>query len=206
MALKVLSSSDVEQFIELGYVKLAEAFAPAAAMDVQAFLWRKLEERGIRQADRATWTKPIVHIKEAYNGPEFRACETARLTDAWQRALITHPLAYLRHRATFMWQFLGHSNLVLPVWDWLDPGSAYGHSRYFRPLVALHDLNLAAHYADRMALMVAGKIKAIGKPKEVLQPDVIQEAYCLPVQVIQHPFLDIPLVLPGSGKTPGMSY
>jgi hypothetical protein len=38
-----------------------------------------------------------------------------------------------------MWQFLGRSNLVLPVWDWRDPASAYGHSPYFRPLVALHD-------------------------------------------------------------------
>ena len=63
-------------------------------------------------------------------------------------------------------------------------------------LVALHDLNLAAHYADRIALMVAGNIKALGKPKEVLQADLIQEAYCLPVKVVRHPFLDLPLVLP----------
>ena len=65
-------------------------------------------------------------------------------------------------------------------------------------LVAMHDLNLAARYADRVALMVAGNIKAIGTPKEVLQPDLIADAYCLPVQVVKHPFLDIPLVLPES--------
>ena len=67
-------------------------------------------------------------------------------------------------------------------------------------LVALHDLNLAAHFADRIALMVAGNIKAIGKPNEVLQPELIEEAYCIPVHVVKHPFLDIPLVLPESGK------
>jgi hypothetical protein len=82
MALKVLSPSDVEQFIELGYVKLAHAFTPDAAMAVQAFLGGKLAERGILKDDRATWTKPLVHIKEAYNGPVFEACETDRLTDA----------------------------------------------------------------------------------------------------------------------------
>jgi len=27
---------------------------------------------------------------------------------------------------------------------------------------------------------------------------LIAEAYCLPVQVVKHPFLDIPLVLPGT--------
>lgn len=63
-------------------------------------------------------------------------------------------------------------------------------------LIALHDLNLAAHYADRIALMVAGNIKALGKPKDVLQQELIQEAYCLPVQVVKHPFLDLPWVLP----------
>src|SRR5512140_356513 len=70
------------------------------------------------------------------------------------------------------------------------------HRDHLAVLVALHDLNLAAHYADRVALMVAGKIKAMGKPKEVLQSELIGEAYCLPVQVVKHPFLDIPLVLP----------
>ena len=63
-------------------------------------------------------------------------------------------------------------------------------------LIALHDLNLAAHYADRIALMVAGHIKATGSVKDVLQPALIEEAYCLPVQVVRHPFLDIPLILP----------
>ena len=74
------------------------------------------------------------------------------------------------------------------------------HKDNLAVLIALHDLNLAAHYADRIALMVAGNIKAMGKPKEVLQPELIAEAYCLPVQVVQHPFLDIPLVLPETGK------
>lgn len=77
------------------------------------------------------------------------------------------------------------------------------HKDNLAVLVALHDLNLAAHYADRIALMVAGNIKAVGKAGEVLQPDLIREAYCLPVQVVQHPFLDIPLILPDKkGQTP----
>ncbi len=76
------------------------------------------------------------------------------------------------------------------------------HKDHLAVLVALHDLNLAAHYADRIALMVAGEIKAIGKPKEVLLPELIAEAYCLPVQVVPHPFMDIPLVLPDSEKYP----
>ena len=78
--------------------------------------------------------------------------------------------------------------------------SELAHRDNLAVLIALHDLNLAAHYADRIALMVAGNIRALGKPGDVLHPELIAEAYCLPVQVVQHPFLDIPLVLPETGK------
>jgi len=63
-------------------------------------------------------------------------------------------------------------------------------------LVALHDLNLAARYADRVALMVAGEIKAAGTPRQVLTSELISAAYHLPVRVVLHPFADAPLVLP----------
>lgn len=62
-------------------------------------------------------------------------------------------------------------------------------------LIALHDLNLAARYADRVALMVAGRIKAIGSPREVLTPELISESYCWPVDVVEHPLAGGPLVL-----------
>jgi ABC-type cobalamin/Fe3+-siderophores transport system ATPase subunit len=64
-------------------------------------------------------------------------------------------------------------------------------------LVALHDLNLAARYASRVALLVDGEIQANGTPRQVLTPELISMAYHLPVQVIPHPFADAPLVLPG---------
>jgi iron complex transport system ATP-binding protein len=65
-------------------------------------------------------------------------------------------------------------------------------------LIALHDLNLAARYADRVALLAAGEVKATGTAWQVLTPELISMTYQLPVQVIPHPFADIPLVLPDS--------
>jgi cobalamin transport system ATP-binding protein len=68
-------------------------------------------------------------------------------------------------------------------------------------LVAIHDLNLASRYADRLALLVSGEIKAQGTARQVLDPETIAAAYGLPVQVVPHPFLEgVPLVLP-SGKS-----
>ena len=65
---------------------------------------------------------------------------TPRLGEAWRRAVAAHPLAYLRHRATFMWTFLTGSNLVLPYYDWQRPAALYGNNPYFKPLLALHHL------------------------------------------------------------------
>lgn len=65
-------------------------------------------------------------------------------------------------------------------------------------IIALHDLNLAARYADRVALLLDGKIRAAGSVREVLSAEVIAEAYSWPVHVIEHPFLDSPLILPAS--------
>lgn len=70
------------------------------------------------------------------------------------------------------------------------------HTEKLAVLVALHDLNLAARYADRVALLVGGQLQAIGAPREVLTSDAISNAYCLPVNVVEHPFMEAPLVLP----------
>jgi hypothetical protein len=83
---------------------------------------------------------PCPFVMQRLERPDDTIFGTPRVTAAWWKAVSTHPLAYLTHRATFMWQFLGRSNLVLPVWDWLDPASGYGHSPTFTPLVALHDM------------------------------------------------------------------
>jgi hypothetical protein len=83
---------------------------------------------------------PCPFVMQRLERPDDAIFGTPRLVAAWGHAVAAHPLAYLEHRATFMWQFLARSNLVLPVWDWLDPNSAYGHSPYFTPLVALHDV------------------------------------------------------------------
>jgi len=82
---------------------------------------------------------PCPFVMQRLERPDDTIFGTPRLIEAWWHAVSAHPFAYLSHRATFMWQFLARSNLVLPVWDWQDPAATYGHSPYFTPLVALHD-------------------------------------------------------------------
>jgi iron complex transport system ATP-binding protein len=53
-------------------------------------------------------------------------------------------------------------------------------------LAALHDLNLAAHYCDRIFLLHEGKICAAGSPVAVLQPALIRQVYGVDAHVERH--------------------
>ncbi len=66
---------------------------------------------------------------------------TPAITEAWARAVMRHPLAYLRHRTAFMWNFLAGDNLTM----WLDDieGSTetvFPDRPAFLALVAVHDV------------------------------------------------------------------
>ena len=63
-------------------------------------------------------------------------------------------------------------------------------------LMALHDLNLAGLYADRVALLVDGQVRACGSPHEVLTEQNLGEVYRIPVHVMTHPDYGSPLILP----------
>lgn len=54
-------------------------------------------------------------------------------------------------------------------------------------VVVLHDLTLAASYADRVVLLDDGRVRADGPPREVLRPDLLGEVYRHPVQVLDDP-------------------
>ncbi len=74
------------------------------------------------------------------------------------------------------------------------------HTDGLAVLVALHDLNLAAQFADRIALLAGGALQALGTPTEVLTPANLTQAYDVPVYVIPHPLHGAPLVLPDGAQ------
>ncbi len=63
-------------------------------------------------------------------------------------------------------------------------------------LAVLHDLNLAAQYADRIVVLKDGSVLAEGTPHEVLTPPLIELTYDVSVLVQPHPQMDCPLVVP----------
>jgi hypothetical protein len=78
--LKVLKPSDLEQFINDGYVLLREAFSPDVARGVREFLFNRV---GVSATDRSTWKEPVIHLREDYNTPTFTDAFTQRLWDGF---------------------------------------------------------------------------------------------------------------------------
>jgi iron complex transport system ATP-binding protein len=70
------------------------------------------------------------------------------------------------------------------------------HDENLAVLIVLHDLNLAAQYADRVALLSDGRLQVIGPPRQVLTADYLSPAYGLPISIFPHPLNGAPLVLP----------
>ncbi|GAA3076366.1 ABC transporter ATP-binding protein [Pseudonocardia yunnanensis] len=74
------------------------------------------------------------------------------------------------------------------------------HSEAGRTVVmVLHDLNLAARYADRLVAMREGRIVAAGKPAEVITEELLEEVFGLAARVIPDPVAGTPLVVPIGG-------
>jgi iron complex transport system ATP-binding protein len=63
-------------------------------------------------------------------------------------------------------------------------------------VVALHDLNLVARFADRVALLVEGELRAVGQPAEVLTPELLAQVYRLPLQVLRSAASGRPVIFP----------
>ena len=63
-------------------------------------------------------------------------------------------------------------------------------------VMVLHDINLAARYADCLFAMKDGKLIAQGAPKEILNEDLIREVFGMESRVTTDPVTGAPYVIP----------
>ena len=67
-------------------------------------------------------------------------------------------------------------------------------------VMVLHELNLAARFADHMVAMSEGRIAVVGTPAEVLTEETVHEVFGWPCRVIPDPVSGTPLVVPLGGS------
>ena len=68
-------------------------------------------------------------------------------------------------------------------------------------VAAVHDVNLASLFCDRLVLLSAGRVAALGTPEEVLQAPTLETVYGIPVTVTTDPATGRPHVIAsGAGR------
>jgi hypothetical protein len=78
----VLSQTQIEQFIEDGFVRLDNAFAPALAQDVRTILWQDMD---CEQTDPSTWTQAVIRLGMYAQPPFIEAANTPTLHQAFDQ-------------------------------------------------------------------------------------------------------------------------
>ena len=78
----------------------------------------------------------------------------------------------------------------------LDLLTDLNHTRGTTIVIVLHDLNLAARYADHLIALADGRLFAAGTPTEVLTADCVRSVFGIESRVITDPVSGKPLMLP----------
>lgn len=148
-------------FPELSPTAVAQLVQQAAQRaDVTHLLGRSYPSLSGGEQQRVQFARAMVQILSCYQQGEYRCL------------LLDEPTASLDplHQ---------HSLLSAARKLALDTGIAV--------LAVLHDVNLAAHYCTRIAMLANKNIIAHGIPNHVLRSDFLEQTYDLPVTVLPHP-------------------
>lgn len=62
-------------------------------------------------------------------------------------------------------------------------------------IIVLHDLNLAAEFADNLLLLKKGHVVAHGKPKHIFTKRIISETYDFPCAICTNPITECPMII-----------
>lgn len=144
--------------------------------------WRDPRDREI--VDAALVLADAAHLAEREvttlsGGEQARVHLAAALAQLWEPEY-PHPRFLLLDEPTAALD-LAHQHALLAT------AREFASSRNLGVLAILHDLNLAATYADRVVILHHGRVLAQGAPADVLQPGVIAEGFGVAAEVLPHP-------------------
>lgn len=149
-------------------------------------LWRTDAERDARAIRQAMAQADVTDFAErsvdALSGGQRQRCWIAMvLAQETELILLDEPTTFL--------------DLKVQV-DLLELLSRLAHEHGRTLLLVLHDLNLAAAYADDLVMMRDGRIVASGPPERVFTTELLKRVFDLDARVLEDPETGRPLCVP----------
>jgi iron complex transport system ATP-binding protein len=145
--------------------------------------WTREDDEAVGAALDATKTADIAerNVDELSGGQRQRVWIAMALAQETEVLLLDEPTTFLD---------INHQIEVLDLLTDLN------QTRGTTIAMVLHDLNLAARYADHLVAMAAGRIHVSGSPETVLTEENVRQIFGLESRVITDPTSGRPIMLP----------
>ncbi|MEU6047634.1 ABC transporter ATP-binding protein [Streptomyces sp. JUS-F4] len=145
--------------------------------------WNEKDDAAVAAALEATHTEPLAEraVDELSGGQRQRVWIAMALAQQTDLLLLDEPTT-----------FLDASHQI----EVLDLLTDLNRSRGTTIVMVLHDLNLAARYADHLIALAGGGLHASGTPAEVLTVETVRAVFDLDSRIIEDPVSGRPLMLP----------
>lgn len=145
--------------------------------------WTRKDDEAVANALLATQTVELADrpVDELSGGQRQRVWIAMALAQQTDILLLDEPTT-----------FLDISHQV----DVLDLLTDLNESQATTIVMVLHDLNLAARYADHLIAMVSGRLHIAGSPEDVLTVETVKQVFGLESRIITDPTSGRPIMLP----------
>lgn len=145
--------------------------------------WTSADDAAVARALEATDVTHLADrpVDELSGGQRQRVWIAMALTQETDVLLLDEPTT-----------FLDISHQI----DVLDLLTDLNRERGTTVAMVLHDLNLAARYADHLVAMAQGQVIAAGDPGDVLTEDTVRRVFGLDSRVVPDPLTGRPMVIP----------
>jgi len=145
--------------------------------------WTRQDDEAVAAALTATKTMELAErpVDELSGGQRQRVWIAMALAQQTQILLLDEPTTFLD---------ISHQIEVLDLLTDLN------RTRETTIVMVLHDLNLAARYADHLVAMAGGRLHISGSPEEVLTEQTVREVFGLESRIITDPTSGRPIMLP----------
>jgi iron complex transport system ATP-binding protein len=145
--------------------------------------WSGADEQAVARALELTDTLDLADrlVEELSGGQRQRVWVAMALAQETELLLLDEPTTYLD---------VAHQIEVLDLLHDLN------QSRGTTIVMVLHELNLAARYADHLVAMREGEVVAAGPPGEVITEACVREVFGMECRVVEDPVTGTPMVIP----------
>ena len=145
--------------------------------------WTRQDDEAVENALLATRTSELAErpIEELSGGQRQRVWIAMALAQQTDILLLDEPTTFLD---------INHQIEVLDLLTDLN------RSRGTTIVMVLHDINLAARYADCLVAITKGQVHAMGTPHQVVTQDTIRKVFGVQSQIITDPISGRPIMLP----------